>query len=73
MYKGFMEIDWAKVIWSYECYVYIGDDHSKIYITQCADEVLNEDCLVPTFKQSSMCVMVWACIMKGRKGPLIVL
>ena len=68
-----MEIDWAKVIWSNECYVDIGDDHSGIYITQRANEVLNEDCLVPTFKQSSMCVMVWACVMKGRKGPLIVL
>ena len=68
-----MEIDWAKVIWSDECYVYIGDNHGKIYVTRCADEVLNEDCLVPTFKQSSVRVMVWACIMKGRKGPLIVL
>ena len=62
-----MEIDWAKVIWSDECYVYIGDNHSKIYVTRRTDEVLDEDCLVPTFKQSSVHVVVWACIMKGRK------
>ena len=42
-------------------------------MTRHANEELNEDCLVPTFKQSSVHVMVWACIMKGRKGPLIVL
>ena len=57
----------------HECHVYIGDNHGKIYVTWHADEVLNEACLVPTFKQSSVCVMVWACIMKGRKGLLIVL
>jgi len=32
-----------------------------------------EECLVPAFKQSSVRVMIWGCIMKGRKGPLIVL
>ena len=37
------------------------------------DEEFDEDCLVPTFKQSLVCVMVWGCIMEGRKGPLVVL
>jgi hypothetical protein len=32
-----------------------------------------DECLVPTFKQSPMCVIVWGCILNGRKGPLIVL
>lgn len=73
LYKAFTNVDWAKVIWSDECYVYIGDDRGRIYVTRRADEELNEDCLVPRFKQSSVRVMLWACIMKGRKGPLIVL
>ena len=42
-------------------------------MTRCPDEEFDEDCLVPTFKQSSVCVMVWGCIMKGWKGPPVVL
>ena len=61
------------MIWSDECYVYLGDDHGRIYITQSTDEEYNEECLVPTFKQSSVHVMIWGCIMKGKKGPLVVL
>jgi len=37
------------------------------------DEVFHEDCVVPTFKQLPIWVMVWGCIMEGRKGPLVVL
>jgi len=39
----------------------------------CKDEEYDKNCLVPTFKQSSIRVMVWACILKGKKGPLVVL
>ena len=42
-------------------------------MTQCPDEEFDKDCLVPTFKQSSVRVMVWGCIMKGQKGLLVVL
>jgi hypothetical protein len=72
-YKPFDDGDWGKVIWSDECYIYLGDNGGRIYVTRCLDEEFEEDCLVPTFKQSSVCVMVWGCIMKGRKGPLVVL
>ena len=44
-----------------------------MYVTRRTDEEYDKDCLVPTFKQSAVCVMVWGCIMKGQKGPLIVL
>ena len=36
------------------------------------EEYLDE-CLVPTFKQLPVHIMVWGCIMEGRKGPLVVL
>lgn len=72
-YKSFTSQDWQEVAFSDECYIYLGDDRGRIYITRRPDEVLREECLVPTFKQSSICVMVWACIIQGRKGPLIVL
>jgi transposase len=65
--------DWKKVIWSDECYVYIGDTRGRVWVTRRPDEVFDEDCLIPTFKQSSIRVMVWACIMEGRKGPLVVM
>jgi transposase len=72
-YEGFKDEDWHHVIWSDECYVYLGDKNGRIYVTRRADEVLLEECLVPTFKQSTIRVMVWACIMKDKKGPLVVL
>ncbi|KAF9022771.1 hypothetical protein BDP27DRAFT_1200052, partial [Rhodocollybia butyracea] len=61
------------VIWSDKCYVYLGDSRGRVFVTHCADEEYKEDCLIPTFKQSSIWVMVWGCIMKGKKGPLVVL
>jgi transposase len=68
--KGY---DWSKVIWSDECYVYLDDTRGRVFVTRRADEEFDEDCLIPTFKQSDIRVMVWGCIMKGRKGPLVVL
>jgi hypothetical protein len=41
-------------------------------VTCCPNEELHEDCLVPTFKLSSIRIMVWACIMKGSKGPQLI-
>ncbi|KAF9041872.1 hypothetical protein BDP27DRAFT_1204029, partial [Rhodocollybia butyracea] len=66
-------IDWSKVIWSDECYVYLSNTHGRIYVTRCDNSKYDEDCLIPPFKQSSICVMVWACIIKRKKGPLVVL
>ncbi|KAE9394207.1 hypothetical protein BT96DRAFT_998760 [Gymnopus androsaceus JB14] len=65
--------DWSKVIWSDECYVYLGDSHGQVFVMHCIGKELEDNCLVPAFKQSSIRVMVWGCIMKGKKGPLVVL
>lgn len=73
MYAKYKKRDWGRVMWSDECYVYLGDDRGRIYVTRRPGEELLEECLVPTFKQSSVRVMVWGCIMRGRKGPLVVL
>ena len=72
-YKSYNTENWGKIIWSDECYIYPGDNRGRIYVTRCPDEEFDKDCLVPTFKQSSVCVMVWGCIMKGWKGTLVVL
>jgi transposase len=67
--KGF----WRRVISSDECYVYLGDSKGTVYVTHKQNEVYHEDCLVPTFQQSSIRVMVWGCVGIGWKGPLVVL
>jgi len=65
--------DWKHVIWSDECYIYLGDKKGDIWVTRSSAEVWHEDCLVPKFQQSSIRVMMWGCIAYGKKGPLIVL
>ncbi|CAA7267815.1 unnamed protein product [Cyclocybe aegerita] len=60
-------------MFSDECYVYLGDNRGRIYVTWHPDEELLEECLVPAFKQSTVHVMVWGCIVKDQKGPLVVL
>ena len=65
--------DWNCVIWSDEAYVILGDQKGSVYVMHTKDEEFDEDCLVPTFKQSNIWIMVWCCMMKGRKGPLVAL
>jgi hypothetical protein len=72
-YKGWKERDWGTVIWSDECYVYLGDDRGTVWVTRTAEEEFDENWVIPTFKQSAIQVMVWGCVMKGKKGPLVVL
>ena len=71
--KGMSREDWGQIIFSDECYVYLGDKQGCIYVTRRADEELLDECLVPTFEQSSVRVMIWGCIVEGKKGPLVVL
>jgi hypothetical protein len=72
-HKDWGSDDWERVIWSDECYVYIGDDKGTVWITRGVDEEYEEDCVVPKFKQLSLWVMILPCIMKGNKGPMVVL
>lgn len=72
-YRGWGMKQWGKVSFTDECYVYLGDGRGRIYVTRRPGEELKEDCVVPSFKQSSVRVMVWGAIMLGQKGPLIVL
>ena len=47
-----------QVIWLDECYVYIGDDQGTVWVTRAVDEEFDENCIIPTFKQSSLRVMI---------------
>jgi hypothetical protein len=72
-HKNWEDADWERVIWSDKCYVYIGDDRGTVYVTRSVDEEYDEGCMVPNFKQSSLRVMIWGCIMKNSKGLMVVL
>lgn len=67
------EADFGKVIFSDECYIHVGGTPGTVYVSRSSDEADLEECYAPKFEQSSVKVMVWACIMLGCKGPLLVL
>jgi len=73
LYKHLTRAQWRKVIWSDECYIWLDDNRSRIFVTRRADEEYLDECVVQVFKQSPVRVMIWGCIMEGRKGPLVVL
>lgn len=72
-YKGFTKKDWSRVIFSDECYIVLDDRRGRIYVTRNPTERDDENCVVGMFTQSPVRVMVWGCVMKGKKGPLVVL
>ncbi|GLB37419.1 putative DDE superfamily endonuclease [Lyophyllum shimeji] len=73
MYRQWGEEDWGKVEFSDECYIHLDDKQGRVWVTRRVDEALEDDCLVSTFSQSTIRVMVWAVVMLGQKGPLVVL
>lgn len=65
--------DWAWVIWSDKVYVVLGDRKHTVFVMRNPQEEFPKDCVIPKFKQSNLRIMAWSCIMKGKKGPLVVL
>lgn len=49
---------WQHTWWSDECYVCLGDAKGDIYVSRTPEEVNDENCIVPTFQQSPVRVMV---------------
>jgi hypothetical protein len=65
--------DFSRVIYSDEAYIVLGDNKGPVWVTRSPEEVYDNSCVVPRFKQSSLRIMVWGCILRGRKGPLVIL
>jgi hypothetical protein len=65
--------DFSRVIYSDEAYIVLGDNKGPVWVTRSPEEVYDNSCVVPKFKQSSLRIMVWGCILRGRKGPLVIL
>ena len=72
-YKLWKFNHWQHVIWSDECYVRIGDNKGRVYITRRPEETYDDDCVIWSFKQSNVRVMVWGCIAYNYKSPLVLL
>ncbi|KAE9385669.1 hypothetical protein BT96DRAFT_840396, partial [Gymnopus androsaceus JB14] len=65
--------DWENVVWSNEAYVVLGKNKGWIWVTRRPGKELLNDCCIPKLTQSSVCCMIWGCIMKGARGPLVIL
>jgi len=61
------------VIWSDEAYMVLGDWAGSVWVTRTVNEEYDEACVVPKFKLSNLHLMAWSCIMKNKKGPIIIL
>lgn len=50
------------MIWTDECYIYLGGLRGKTYVTRMAGEEFLNDCIVPTFQKGPACIMIWGAI-----------
>lgn len=72
-FRGWTDGEWANVIFSDESYVYIGGSPGCFYITRRTNNAYEDGKTIPRFSQSTIKVMIWACIAYGKKGPIVVL
>ncbi|RPA81605.1 hypothetical protein BJ508DRAFT_195184, partial [Ascobolus immersus RN42] len=71
--KGWTQGEWDRVVWTDECSFEVGKNAGRLRCWRKPDEAFNPDCLRPTFKSGRSSLMVWGCIIKGRKSPLVFL
>jgi len=65
--------DWHDIAWSDEAYIHLDDKFGRVWVTRRPGEELLDECCVPKVPQSPIRIMVWGIVMKGAKGPLVVL
>src|SRR5205085_6607309 len=63
---------WKWVIWSDESSLWVGVNPRHQWVIQLRGERLNPRYVKKTFKSTQVKVMVWACFIGERLGPLIV-
>lgn len=62
--------DWRRVLWTDECYVWLGGARGNIWVTRKPGEDYLEECIAPKFKKQNS-VMIWGGILGGKKAPLV--
>jgi hypothetical protein len=70
-HEGWTE-EWRWVIWSDKCPIVLGAHPSMIWVTCKVGKEWN-NYTIPYNKQTNKCVMVWGCITRDSKCPLVVL
>jgi hypothetical protein len=64
---------WRNIAWSDEAYVCLDNKKGRVWVTCKPGEELLDECCVAVVLQSPIQLMVWGIVMKGAKGPLVVL
>lgn len=72
-FKSWTMEEFRHIIFSDECYIHIGGSPGAVYVSRTPDEADLEECFAPRFETSPVKIMVWACVMLGCKGPIVVL
>jgi hypothetical protein len=63
--------DWDKVIWTDEAKIELGECPGHQYVTHGPGEEFLPKNIQPTFHSGRDSIMVWGCISRDQKGPLI--
>jgi transposase len=63
--------EWENIIWSDESRYEVFRGNGKRYVWRNTQEKYNPKCLIPTFKSGRESVMVWACFIKDKLGPIV--
>ena len=70
-YKDWTPEHWAKVIWSDEALIRIGQDPRWHRVIRSIGKGLQERYLRPSFKSNQVTIMVWACFCGDKLGPIL--
>ena len=71
-FEGVDGKEWMNLMSSDECMVKL-DGKGQVHITHCPREEFDENCVIPKMKQSNIKAMIWAAVMLGKKGLIVVL
>ena len=66
------EYDWYSVLWTDECYIWMGENRGTVNVTRTKDEKLHPDCLVPRFAKKNS-FMIWGGILGSTGEKLLVI
>ena len=70
-YKDWTPEHWAKVIWSDEALIRIGQDPRRHRVIRSIGKGLQERYLRPSFKSNQVTIIVWACFCGDKIGPIL--
>lgn len=64
--------DWRRVMWTDECYIWIGKNCGQVYVSRRTGEEHLDDCLLPSYSRRSS-VMIWGGILGANGKKILVI